>query len=300
MNGRKREIFVLAGLILQICNMKGLLNWFARLNQKRKIASSDPQSFEEGWSFQASRLQLISFFILVVLISGVLTSLFFLKGPFRSLFLEDEDELRANMVTQLEKLEDLEQQISVEHKYQENLKLILSGGTPRDTSIAKVKMLDHVDPSAISTEYSEAELELAQDIKNGMRTGKKKKSMDLNLFRTPLIGIISRGYSDNHLGLDIVAKEGEVIMACQEGTVIYSGFSTSEGYTLIIAHPNQFISVYKHNKVNFKKSGDKVHSADAIALVGNTGENSSGPHLHFELWKANVHLDPRQYIFFEN
>lgn len=160
-------------------------------------------------------------------------------------------------------------------------------------------MLDHVDPSAIRTEYGEAELELAKDIKNDMRTGTKVEDKNLTTFRTPLNGILSRGYAEQHLGIDLVAKEGEVILACGEGTVIYSGYSTADGYTLIIAHPNQFLSVYKHNKVNFKKSGDKVRVADAIALVGNSGENTSGSHLHFELWKGNLALDPRQYILFE-
>ena len=84
----------------------------------------------------------------------------------------------------------------------------------------------------------------------------------------------------------------------QKGTVIFSGWTASGGHTAVIQHPNNFISVYKHNAVILKKEGTVVNFGDAIALVGNSGELTSGPHLHFELWKNGVAVNPLDFISF--
>ena len=122
---------------------------------------------------------------------------------------------------------------------------------------------------------------------------------DYNFF-VPIKGVISDTFNVDrkHLAVDIAAKSKEVIKSIQKGTVIFSAWTPSGGHTLIIQHPNNFISVYKHNAVLLKKEGAFVNSGDAVALVGNTGELSSGPHLHFELWKRGVAVNPQNYIHF--
>lgn len=119
-------------------------------------------------------------------------------------------------------------------------------------------------------------------------------------FFVPLSGVISDTFNveRKHLAVDIAAESKSVIKSVQKGTVIFSSWTPGGGHTLIIQHPNEFISVYKHNAVLLKKEGTFVNAGDAVALVGNTGELTSGPHLHFELWKNGVAVNPIQYINF--
>ena len=86
--------------------------------------------------------------------------------------------------------------------------------------------------------------------------------------------------------------------SCLSGTVIYSGYTRKDGYILIIDHGNDYTSIYKHNRKALKKIGDKVQLGDPIAIVGSTGQNSDGPHLHFELWYKQVPVNPEEYLQF--
>ncbi|MGB0851237.1 MAG: M23 family metallopeptidase, partial [Bacteroidia bacterium] len=119
-------------------------------------------------------------------------------------------------------------------------------------------------------------------------------------FYIPLNGVITDTFNldRKHLAIDISAKSKSVIKSIQKGTVIFSSWTPGGGHTMLIQHPNEFISVYKHNAVLLKKEGSFVKAGDAVALVGNTGELSSGPHLHFELWKKGLAVNPQQYINF--
>jgi murein DD-endopeptidase MepM/ murein hydrolase activator NlpD len=119
-------------------------------------------------------------------------------------------------------------------------------------------------------------------------------------FITPLKGVISDTFDmdKKHLAIDIVAESKSVIKSIQKGTVVLSGWTAAGGHTLVIQHPNNFISVYKHNAVVLKKEGAFVNSGDAVALVGNSGELTSGPHLHFELWQKGIAVNPTNYIRF--
>lgn len=90
----------------------------------------------------------------------------------------------------------------------------------------------------------------------------------------------------------------EPIKACLDGAVVVAGWIPGEGNIIIIQHNNDLISVYKHCSVLLKKQGDYILTGDPIGIVGNTGENTSGPHLHFEIWKKGIPLNPQEFITF--
>jgi murein DD-endopeptidase MepM/ murein hydrolase activator NlpD len=122
------------------------------------------------------------------------------------------------------------------------------------------------------------------------------------IFYPPVKGIISDSFLsvDNHYGIDIVVKEKDKeVKSVLNGRIIFSEFSIESGYVIGIFHAPNLISVYKHNSKVRKKVGDKVLAGEVIALVGNTGELSTGPHLHFELWNDGQPIDPAKYINFE-
>ena len=119
-------------------------------------------------------------------------------------------------------------------------------------------------------------------------------------FFTPLRGLITNKFNTKteHLAVDIVGSLNSRISSVLEGTVIFAGWTMDTGYSIYIQHENNIISAYKHNAELLKEVGDKVKAGDAIAIMGNSGELTTGPHLHFELWHNGTALDPETYIDF--
>ena len=114
----------------------------------------------------------------------------------------------------------------------------------------------------------------------------------------PTEGYMTRGFEPehNHFGLDIAGKTGNLIIAAADGNIVFSGWTYDDGYIVIVSHTNGFMSFYKHNQALLKSSGSFVHRGEPIATLGNSGTTSSGPHLHFEIWKDGVPVDPTQYV----
>ena len=120
------------------------------------------------------------------------------------------------------------------------------------------------------------------------------------VFFTPLTGLISDRYNQKtkHFGIDLVAKEKSRISSVLEGTVVISHWAYETGYVIGVQHNNEYLSFYKHNSVLSKSVGDYVNAGDHIAIIGNSGELSSGTHLHFELWHKGNPVNPENYISF--
>lgn len=124
-------------------------------------------------------------------------------------------------------------------------------------------------------------------------------SPDLFLF-TPIEGVITTPFNPRieHYGLDIVGKENEPIKCIADGTVVLSTWTLETGWVIVVQHARNLISVYKHNATLFKKSGASVRSGEVIAIMGNSGEFTTGPHLHFELWYEGNPVNPEKFIAF--
>lgn len=124
----------------------------------------------------------------------------------------------------------------------------------------------------------------------------KTKSSKNYFFISPVDGFISRGFNPDkgHFGIDFVVKKGTPVYASANGYVIFSDFTFKDGNMLIISHPNDYITVYKHCSSLLKKQRDIVLQGEIIALSGNTGEITTGPHLHFEIWKNGYPIDPEK------
>jgi murein DD-endopeptidase MepM/ murein hydrolase activator NlpD len=175
----------------------------------------------------------------------------------------------------------------------------LKGEIPVDTPLDSLKFsMDDIALDSINAQPTEAEKKLSDKLRSDMATP-SDKSEQLILFASPVTGVISQKFDKKrHPGIDVVTEADRAVKACLGGTVIYSAYSRKDGYVLIIDHGNGFLSVYKHNKRALKEAGAKVKLGDPIAIVGNTGENSSGPHLHFELWLEQTPVNPKDYISF--
>jgi murein DD-endopeptidase MepM/ murein hydrolase activator NlpD len=116
----------------------------------------------------------------------------------------------------------------------------------------------------------------------------------------PIRGIVSASYNPNsaHLGTDILAPENTPVVAILDGTVLFADWTLEAGNTIGIQHEGNMVSVYKHNSRNLKKEGARVKAGEAVAIIGNTGEATTGPHLHFELWIDGRSVDPQLFVNF--
>jgi murein DD-endopeptidase MepM/ murein hydrolase activator NlpD len=114
----------------------------------------------------------------------------------------------------------------------------------------------------------------------------------------PAEGYVTRGFdvSRYHYGIDFAGKQSTAVLAAADGNVVFSGWTYDDGYMLMIAHGLGYLSVYKHNESLLKSTGAAVRRGEPVALLGNTGRTSSGPHLHFEVWKDGIAYDPGQFL----
>ena len=134
----------------------------------------------------------------------------------------------------------------------------------------------------------------------GMIQKNTKNNNELIVFFPPVKGVVTDKFNSNtkHFGIDLVAKEKTKICAVLSGTVVMSDWTSKTGYVIGIQHKNNFFSIYKHNSLLLKSIGDFVKAGEPVAVIGNSGELSSGPHLHFELWRLGVPVNPEDYILF--
>ena len=189
--------------------------------------------------------------------------------------------------------------------YSENIKRVVEGKEP-----LKIDSLIRANQPQKATAEEAASFQrqdslLREEVKKEEQfdissdRGKRELPIEGVHFFTPLKGVVSQGYdAATHPYIDITAATGSVVKAVLDGTVVFAGWSEDAGHTIQIQHEGDIISIYKHNEKLSKKAGDKVTAGTAIALVGNSGDLSTGAHLHFELWHKGETVDPTLYINF--
>ena len=186
--------------------------------------------------------------------------------------------------------------LSVHEKYLSNLKSILKGEIPLE-NIKENDSSQSVE-AVIIPDAGEEDLAFRNRIEEGDRFKLRRGQAEINgligFEFQPIKGAITSGFdlSHGHVGVDIEAEEGMLIHSVDDGTVLMSDFTVEHGYVLVIQHKNDRLSIYKHNSSLLKEVGDLVRMGDVVAAVGNSGTQTSGPHLHFEWWVDGQPIDP--------
>ena len=202
------------------------------------------------------------------------------------------------------KVDSLERVIFRWEMYSENLKRVLAGEEALKIDSILISTKNLTGAGADMETLMKRDSMLRQGVMEEEQFGisaRKQRDLPIEgmLFFTPLKGVISQGYDPNiHPYVDITAPSGSVVKAVLDGTVIFSGWSADAGHTIQIQHDGDIVSIYKHNEKLLKKTGDKVSAGTPIALVGNSGEMTTGAHLHFELWHKGETVDPTKHISF--
>lgn len=289
---------------------KNKKSWFRRLTDKYRLVLLNDETFEEVTSFQLTRMNvyvLVST-ILVILVLIVVSAIVY--TPLKEYLPGYADvNMRRDVMELKLKGDSLERVLRSNNVYLQNIKQVISGEVDandlHDTSdLQKPPDYDSINLDKVST----SEKQLRKDVEQEERfTVTKTSSLLTNKstvrgfhFFTPIKGYITEPFNagEQHYGVDIVAPENEPIKATLDGIVIFAGWTAETGYVMAIQHINNLISLYKHNSVLLKEEGNYVKAGDVIAIIGNTGELTSGPHLHFEIWYNGLPMNPEDYIVF--
>lgn len=201
-------------------------------------------------------------------------------------------------------VDSLKYEQAVRDQYFENLNRIISGEYPEEylnDTLGNVNVQAITFPRSANDSILRNQVETEEQFRLSTFDNRQMEGnlYDMHFF-TPVNGIVTRSFNpvEGHFGIDLVAAPNEVVKAALEGTVTISTWTLETGYVLQIQHDHELITVYKHNATLFKSVGQKVLAGDAIAIVGNSGELTTGPHLHFEIWHDRVPLNPLEYIVF--
>jgi murein DD-endopeptidase MepM/ murein hydrolase activator NlpD len=276
-----------------------------KLKHKYRLVFFNDNTFEEVWHL---RLSLFNVLATVGAISFLLIFLvIFLMAftPLRELIpgYPNEDMRRSIVLNRL-RLDSLERKLQLNDQYFANLNALISGQDPikfdsvqkADKNYKNIKFTKSEEDSLFRQRYEEEE---QFNVAVGRKTKSESSIAEMHFF-PPVKGIITNTYNakENHFGIDIVGAPNEVVKATLEGTVILATWTLETGYIIQIQHQNNIISVYKHNANLLKKVGNHIKAGDAIAILGNTGEQTTGPHLHFELWYNGKPVNPQDYLIF--
>jgi len=276
-----------------------------KLKHKYRLIIYNDDTFEEVGFFRLSRLNLLSVVGggIILLITAITVLIAF--TPIREFIPGYPDgNMRRNIINNVYRLDSLEHEIEIRDRYFKSINQIIRGETPisyennQDTTIRYEEISFNISEhdSLLRQQIEEEELFNLSLITGNLNNTDFSK---VHLF-PPVKGIVTQDFNpkENHYGTDIVTASNKVVSAVMDGTVIMANWTLETGYVIQIQHKNDLISVYKHNAELLKKIGNRVTAGEAIAIIGNSGELTSGPHLHFELWHNGTPIDPEDYIAF--
>ncbi len=261
--------------------------------------------YEVKTSFKLSRLNILFLLSMIfILLSSLVYSLIAYTPMKQYIPGYGNYKDRKEMLDLKIKTDKLEAEIERSDNFIENLSKLIRDDidTHSITVLEQQFNYDSIDIYSISEEDSLFRKIIEEKEQFTIYEGVDKKGLEAleNLIVRPVKGIVSDefDYNKGHFGIDIVANKNTPIKTILDGRVILSSYTIKEGYVLAVAHENGLISIYKHNTEVLRKVGNLVKAGEVVARLGNTGEKSSGPHLHFELWYNGVPVDPKDYIDF--
>ena len=286
-------------------NKKENKGFFKKLFNDYKVVVSSEDTFEEKFAFKASKINVFVLMLVysVILISFTISIVFFTQLRELVPGYSSSDLLnRAIYLTQ--KTDSLERQIELNNKFYKSIEDVLSGKTDefieRD-NIPIDSSLNDKNLFSISPNSEDSILRNYVDSQDKFNLTKNELVIENKMFFSPIKGDITQAFNfqENHFAIDIAADIGTPVKSILDGKILFSEWSVDTGHVIIVDHGDNIVSVYKHNSKSLKEQNDFVQAGEVIAYSGNQGSLSSGPHLHFELWKNGTPIDPEPLLNFQ-
>lgn len=274
-----------------------------KLLHKYRLVVLNEQTFEERFSFKLNRLNVFVFSSLAALFLIAGTTLLIAFTPLREYIPGYSSTSLKKKATELTyQTDSLQQKLLINQQYLASIKKVLTGDV-KAHDFNKDSILEAVQKEITQAGFlpSKQDSLLREKVQQEDKYNPLTASNELNfVLFAPVKGTISEAYNPSlkHFAVDIVTPKNTAVKAVADGTAIFSGWTSDAGYVLIIKHASNLISVYKHNASLTKEQGDLVEAGEVIATVGNTGELTTGPHLHFELWSDGYPINPTNFIDF--
>ena len=286
-------------------NKKQNKSFLKRIFNDYKVVISSEDTFEEKFSFKANKINALIIILVysIILISFTISIVFFTQLREMVPGYSSTDLLnRAIYLTK--KTDSLEQQIALNNKFYKSIEDILSGNidelVPRD-ELSVDSSLINSDFVTVSPNSQDSILRKYVENEDKFNLTNNELIIENKMFFSPIKGEITQSFNfnENHFAIDIAADIGTPVKSVLDGKIIFSEWSLETGYVVVIDHGENIISVYKHNSKILKEQNDFVQAGEVIAYSGNQGNLSTGPHLHFELWKNGTPIDPEPLLNFK-
>lgn len=281
-------------------------NW---IEKKFLFVIRRKEDFSVITSFSITKVRIVLLLVLLLMTCfslSLILSKTLLSRWFDPAYIETENTARIFALS--ETVDSLLLEVEAKDSYVRNIQSIIAGGEMADTLAVR----DSNIPLEINREEidlyktSEATRSIIQEFESvpleeyGFGRITSSSFTDAYFF-PPLKGVVTGGFepSKGHFGVDIVSAENEPVKSIADGTVVFASWTLETGYVVTIQHSNELISIYKHNSVLLKNLGDPVKGGEIVAIIGNTGEQTTGQHLHMEMWYKGNPLNPREFITFD-
>lgn len=287
-----------------------LSDFLEKLGAKYRLVVLNDDTFEERLSLRLSRFNVYTILSTTFILIALLMYVLFAFTPMKEFIPGYGDVgIKEDLENLSEQADSLQQLVSEQKQWIANLEAIMNGTigvNERDT--AQVDSAAFVDTGSLDRIPIEDVL-LREEMENeenyALIFSSNQDEDNANLakvkFFPPVKGYVTAPYDPNneHYGVDVVTSENEPVKATLDGTVILASWTMQTGYVIAIQHDYNLVSFYKHNSALMKKVGTFVKAGEVVAIVGNTGELTTGPHLHFELWRNGMSVDPEVYMVFK-
>jgi murein DD-endopeptidase MepM/ murein hydrolase activator NlpD len=277
---------------------------FQMLKDHYRLIIYNDSSIQTVWSIKLTPIKVLALGSIGAVLLILFTTIIIAYTPLReNIPGYPSAKVRQQILYNYMLVDSLENEIKNRDNYFDKIKTLFQGDVPADespTSESGLKTYDVKFKSSNADSIFKDKL-LEEKLNLSVSNNSKKLPSIANIhFFTPLRGLITNKFNTKteHLAVDIVGSLNSRISSALEGTVVFAGWTMDAGYSIYIQHENNIITAYKHNAELLKAVGDKVKAGDVIAIMGNSGELTTGPHLHFELWHNGTALDPETYIDF--
>ena len=280
----------------------------SKLKSKYRLLLINDRTFEERFSIKLSRINVLLLALAVVVILSTLVASAIIFTPLKKLVPGYSDhDLRRYALRSTLLADSLARVLPAQEAYIENLRRVLTGEVKADSTaqlrpVSALPTSGDLVPSRMdSLMRQRMAAEEAYSLSDEGAANSSKRELSGIVFFPPLRGVVTEAFDrqQGHFGVDIVTKADEAVKAALDGTVVFASWTSDGGHAIQVQHANDLLTTYKHNAVLLKKVGDRVKGGEAIAITGDSGELSDGPHLHFELWLAGEPIDPQAYMVFQ-
>lgn len=281
-----------------------------RIKTPYRLVILNHETYKEIGSYQLNLLNVYTLLSMLMVIGALLVTLLLFFTPLKRLIPGYGQTNTKDYITLYKKVETMEKEMGAQALYISRVQKLINGEVemPNVANLKKDVASKPVNSEPVPKSDAEIALEDEQLIEKQISNVASQRlsnvvkpfTIEQLYFISPVQGEISERMNadKNHLGIDIIVPKNTDVKAVMDGTILSADWNSETGNSMTILHSNELISVYRHNSKLFKKTGDYVKAGEVVAIAGNSGELTNGPHLHFELWYRGKAVNPEDYIRF--